>query len=323
VLKQLSVFSRSSARKWPLAAYLFVGFLAGATYVGFDLVSEAKLEQGTLKGPLASAHSLIDHLIPVLAGTLLGLSVYHLRLRARLSAAEEAAERAEALRVRLLKVERDQAVWVLAAAVLHELNNPLHALGLLLDEYQACAGDEAQRAELVERAHAQVRRALAHLETLRSMQGNGEPEDRSIALDGVLSALASDVTTLAHADGVVVRAECPTPVHVTADPSYLRAILENLLDNSLHSLRSAHGGTVTMKLSTEAGRAVVSVVDDGPELDPTVRATLFDPLRTTKSHGLGLGLPIARALARAMHGELSLEATTHKSFRLELPLGDT
>ena len=312
----------SARKEWPLAAYLSLGVVFGATYVGFDLVSEAKLEHGTLTGFFASAHYLIDHLIPVLAGGLLGSSVYHLRLRARLSAAEEAAERAEALRVRLLKVERDQAVWVLAAAVLHELNNPLHALGLLLDEYQTQAGDEAQRAELVERAHAQVRRALAHLETLRSMQGNGEPEDRSIALDGMLAALASDVTGLCDADGVVVRAECPVPVQVTADPSYLRAILENLLDNSLHSLRAAQGGTVTMKLSTEAGRAIVSVMDDGPALDPDVRATLFDPLRTTKSHGLGLGLPIARALARAMHGELSLEATPHKSFRLELPLGD-
>jgi signal transduction histidine kinase len=218
-----------------------------------------------------------------------------------------------------LKVERDQAVWVLAAAVLHELNNPLHALGLLLDEYQACADDSAQRAELVERAHAQVRRALAHLETLRSMQGSGEPEAQPIALDRVLGSLAADVSALGET-AVLVRAECPAQVMIDADPGYLRAILENLLDNSLHSLRAVPGGVVTLTLSTEADRAVVRVIDDGPALDPSVRATLFDPLRTTKSHGLGLGLPIARALARAMHGELSLDATAEKSFRLELPL---
>jgi len=312
----------SPRKEWPLAIYVLLGVLAGATYVGFDLVSEAKLTSGTLTGPLASAHYLFDHLLPVLAGGLIGLSIYQLRLRARLSAAEEAAGRAEALRTRLLKVERDQAVWVLAAAVLHELNNPLHALGLLLDEYQACEGDSAQRAELVERAHVQVRRALAHLETLRSMQGNGEPEAQPIALDRVLGALAADVSALGET-AVLVRAECPEHVMISADPGYLRAILENLLDNSLHSLRAAQGGIVTMTLSTEASRAIVHVVDDGPELDPNVRATLFDPLRTTKSHGLGLGLPIARALARAMHGELSLDSGTEKSFRLELPLAGT
>ena len=313
----------STRKEWPLASYLLFGVLAGGIYVGFDLVSEAKLGAGTLTGPLASAHYLIDHLIPVLAGGLLGLSIYQLRLRARLAAAEEAASRAEALRARLLKVERDQAVWVLAAAVLHELNNPLHALGLLLDEYQACADDSQQRAELVERAHAQVRRALGHLETLRSMQGSGEPEAQPIALDHLLGSLAADVSALGETS-VLVRAVCPAQVMISADPGYLRAILENLLDNSLHSLRAAErGGIVTMTLSTEAGRAVVQVMDDGPALDPRVRATLFDPLRTTKSHGLGLGLPIARALARAMHGELSLDPAAAKSFRLELPLTES
>lgn len=308
-------------KEWPLAGYVFLGLFAGAIYVGFDLVSEAKLSTGTLTGPWASAHYIVDHLIPVLAGGLIGLSVYQLRLRARLAAAEEAASRAEALRARLLKVERDQAVWVLAAAVLHELNNPLHALGLLLDEYQACADDSAQRAELVERAHAQVRRALGHLETLRSMQGNGEPEAQPIALDRLLGMLAADVSALGEAS-VEVQAACAKPVTISADPGYLRAILENLLDNSLHALRAVPGGVVTMTLSTEAGRAVVHVSDDGPALEPSVRATLFDPLRTTKNHGLGLGLPIARALARAMHGELSLEPSAEKSFRLELPLSE-
>ncbi|HYP87056.1 MAG TPA: HAMP domain-containing sensor histidine kinase [Polyangiaceae bacterium] len=311
----------SRRKEWPLASYVFLGILAGAVYVGFDLISEAKLSVGTLTGSLASAHYLFDHLLPVLAGGSIGFSVYQLRLRARLAAAEEAASRAEALRARLLKVERDQAVWVLAAAVLHELNNPLHALGLLLDEYQACADDVQQRTQLVERAHAQVRRALAHLETLRSMQGNAEPDPQRLALDELLGSLAADVNALGET-AVEVRAECPAHVMVNADPGYLRAILENLLDNSLHSLRAAQGGVVTMTLNLEGGRAVVRVIDNGPALDPRVRSTLFDPLRTTKSHGLGLGLPIARALARAMQGDLSLDSGAGKSFRLELPLSE-
>jgi len=153
------------------------------------------------------------------------------------------------------------------------------------------------------------------------MQGSGEPEAQPISLDRLLGSLAADVSALGETSVQVV-AQCPAPVTISADPGYLRAILENLLDNSLHSLRAAQGGVVTMTLSAEGGRAIVNVADDGPALDPSVRATLFDPLRTTKSHGLGLGLPIARALARAMHGELSLDATTTKSFRLELPISE-
>jgi signal transduction histidine kinase len=307
-------------KKTHLIAYVAVGLLTGLLYVGFDVMSEAKLESGTLTGLQARVHALVDHFTPVLIGAFLGLCLYHLHLRARLSAAEEAASRAEALRVRLHKVERDQAVWVLAAAVLHELNNPLHALGLLLDEYPECESDGERRADIVERARGQAARALSHLRALRSMRTMGEPEVEPVSLDGILSKLAEDVSSLAEADGIVVEVECREPVVACADPIYVRTILESLVDNSLQSLRTASGGSLSIRLEKNEARAVVRIQDDGPPLDPAIRAVLFDPLRSTKTQGLGLGLPIARALARSMHGELALDDAEQKAFRLELPL---
>jgi signal transduction histidine kinase len=88
----------------------------------------------------------------------------------------------------------------------------------------------------------------------------------------------------------------------------------------VHSVRAAGGGIVTIRLAREPGMAVVSVEDDGPPFDERAKDTLFDPLRSTKTHGLGLGLPIARALARAMRGDLALADAGRKAFRLELPL---
>ncbi len=248
------------------------------------------------------------------------MCAHYLRLRAKLAAAEEAAGRTEALRARLQKIERDQAVWVLVAAVLHELNNPLHTLGLLIDEL-AEGGDDAPRDELVQRARSQAGRALAHLEALRGMRSVGEPDLQPLSLDRVVATLATDLGNLAAEDGLVVRVECPHAVVASADPAFVRTILENLLDNSLHALRGSGHGCITMSLAAESGRAVIRISDDGPALDAAVRATLFEPLRTTKKHGLGLGLPIARALARSMRGELSIEESERKAFRLELPLG--
>jgi signal transduction histidine kinase len=305
-----------------LTLYVIAGAVAGAAYVALDVLSEARIRSGTLTGTFERAHTLTDHVFPVLVGGLLGVCAHYLRLRARLFAAEDAASRAEALRIRLQKVERDQAVWVLAAAVLHELNNPLHALVLLLDELVVSQEEELRRVDLIGRARAQADRALSHLKTLRSMRSAGEPEFQRIALDSVLGALADDVGPLAAEDGLVVRLECDEPVLANADPTYVRTILENLVDNSLSSLREQGRGKITIRLGCEDGRAVVRVFDDGPPLEPGVRAALFEPLRTTKTGGLGLGLPIARALARAMRGELSLEDTDGKAFRLELPLRD-
>jgi signal transduction histidine kinase len=318
----------SQPRELRLAAYVALGVLAGAFVVVFDMLSESRIGSGTLTGWLAGAHFIVDHSFPILAGALLGVSAHYLRLRKQLASAQQAAARADALRTRLQKVERDQAVWVLAATVLHELNNPLHALGLLLDELDASgpAGetpDEARRHDLLSRARAQADRALSHLRTLRSMRSLGEPELQRVALDRIASAVVDDVGPLAAEDGLEVRLECAQPVQATADPGYVRTILENLVDNGMHSLRDVGGagktGRITIRVASEDGRAVVRVSDDGPALAPEVRDSLFEPLRSTKTQGLGLGLPIARALARSMRGDLSLDEGASKSFRLELP----
>lgn len=310
-------------REKRLFAYVVSGALLGAVYVALDVASEARIQEGTLRGPLAELH-VLDHILPVLIGGLLGISAHYLRLRRRLFEAEQAAARAEALRSRLLKVERDQAVWVLAASVLHELNNPLHALGLLLDEISSAGIDEARREELVLRARAQADRALQHLRTLSGMRSGGEPEFQRIALDEVARSVASDAAVLGAERGVAVRVECGAPpIEAHADPAYVRTILESLLDNSLQSFAGSTGaspsGVITLTLYATGGRALLRVEDDGVPLPPGARAELFEPFRTTKTHGLGLGLPIARALARAMRGDLSLDETAEKAFVLELP----
>ena len=312
---------RVHATDFRLVLYMLFGALVGAAFVAFDLISEARIGTGTLKGPLGHVHEIVDHVLPIVLGGLLGGSGHYLRLRTQLKAAEEVAARADALRFRLQKVERDQAVWVLVAAILHELKNPLHALGLLLEELGELDLSESQRRTLIERARKQSDRTLSTLGRLRSLRTAEEPRFQEIELDAVLMRLAADARALAVHDGVEVRVDCVRTVRADADPSFVRTIVENLIHNSLQSLRTQGGGRIFIALNVEPGRAVVKVSDDGPPLDPDAARAAFTPLVSTKQHGLGLGLPIARALARAMHGDLWLDDLEHKTFRLELPSG--
>lgn len=299
--------------------YIAIGALFGALYVAFDLVAEARLARGTLTGALAQSHAVVDHLLPIASGALLGLCVYQLRWRKRLHIAEEAAARADALRVRLSRVERDQAVWILAASVLHEMNNPLHALGLLLDEQAACDDDRDRRIELNQRARSQLNRILSPLAALRTLRTGGDPNVRELRLDELVRSVVTELSALAAVDNVRIDVDSKLPLRASADANYVRTILENLLDNSLQALGSKRSGHVSIRLYEEAGSAIVEVEDDGAELPSEMRPVLFDPLRSTKTNGLGLGLPIARALARAMQGDLKLVPQAKKTFRLELP----
>ncbi|GGI44432.1 two-component system OmpR family sensor kinase [Agromyces flavus] len=123
------------------------------------------------------------------------------------------------------------------------------------------------------------------------------------------------------------------PLQITGDESRLRQVLANLLANA--RVHTPEGTKVIVRLQradptpdgTGRGRRVrVTVTDDGPGIDPAVRATLFerfargDASRSRRAGSTGLGLAIVRAVVAAHHGEVSVESEPGRTeFAVELP----
>lgn len=104
-----------------------------------------------------------------------------------------------------------------------------------------------------------------------------------------------------------VRLERVGSEHVNAacDPRKVKQVLMNLLHNAIEA--SPQGGRVTVTVEpTPSGDARVCVRDEGPGLAPEVASRAFDAGVTTKPRGSGLGLTVARALARQHGGEVTL-----------------
>jgi len=303
-----------------LAGRILIGLAVGALYVATDAWLDVRFQRSQTwrLHALVVFHEIIDLVLPLIVGALSGLAVHYLKLRA--AAAAASSQRAEELRGHLHKVERDQAVWVIAASLLHEVRTPLHALGLLLDEVAALpAPAEAERAALIDRARAQSDRLLAHLTALKSLPTVRRPELPSLDVGAFLTAVVRDARALAAPDPIRVVATSEPGVIARASATYLQIILENLIENSLDALRERGGpGSIVVAVTREVDRVVVRVSDDGPGVAADAEALLFEPLRSTKPRGLGIGLSIARALARAMQGDLVLEQRAPATFRVEL-----
>lgn len=106
---------------------------------------------------------------------------------------------------------------------------------------------------------------------------------------------------------------------VCAAGGELNQIWLNLVDNALDAI--ADGGTITLRARHELGRVAVSVIDDGPGIPEAIRARVFEPFFTTKppGQGTGLGLDIARRLARRWDGEITVDSRPgHTEFSVEL-----
>jgi signal transduction histidine kinase len=308
--------------KGTLVAYVSVGLALGAAYAFANTAFDALAREGPLVTALQAMHAFVDRVIPVIAGGLLGVAVHYGQRRLELARAE--ARRADEVTTRLLKVERDQAVWVVVASTLHEVKNPLHSLGLLLDDLGATVPPGDATADILARAGAQMERIKESLAQLRALAEGARPAIGAVALDQIVGDLLRDVSPIAQRDGIVLEIESAPRVRASGDPNFVRIILENLVGNSLDVLRARGGaGRVGISVSQGDGEALVRIHDDGPGIDVAVGESLFEPLATTNARGLGLGLSIARALARAMRGEVIHEKTGagawSTTFLLRLP----
>jgi two-component system OmpR family sensor kinase len=111
---------------------------------------------------------------------------------------------------------------------------------------------------------------------------------------------------------------------VRADPVRASQILTNLLDNARR--HTGTSGTVTVTITADELTATVVVANTGPAVPAAERERIFGRLvrlqgaRDRDTGGAGLGLPIARGLARAHHGDLVCDPRQDgASFRLTLP----
>lgn len=294
----------------PLWVYALVGLAGGAAYAAANTVFDILDRSKPLVATLAAVHGFVDRGVPLLVGVLLGVAVHYWRLTRE--QARGLARRAEDLGRRLAHVERDQAVWVVATSTLHEVRNPIHTLGLLLDEIAALedgspeVDDAPTRAELLAQARAQMKRVDEAIAALRGLGRGAPPTLGSVELAPLAHDVAAESNAARGRAAIAVEVDPALLAH--GDAGFVRIILENLLKNSTDAVSEARSGKVLVRGAKRGDRTVLQVLDNGPGIAAGKEDDVFEPLATSKAHGMGLGLAISKALARSMQGDLRIGA---------------
>lgn len=284
--------------KSPLTIVL--GFFVGLVLASLDHILPPT---SYANGPTMWVIVFVDWVAPPMAGILIaGALIYAQRARS-LHEAERAA--AEVLAERLAGTERRQAIWVVAAAVAHDLKNPLHNLQLLVEEAKD-EQDPALRKELLERIRENVMRASDRIgELSRAGQLHNDSVDRLVDLSGTLDELRQRLSPTVQATRATLDIDCPRGLAVRGDAHALRSAVENVAANALEALQArGAGGTLALKAERHDGVVELLVQDNGPGIPAHLRDRLFAPF-SSGHNGTGLGLAIARALARAGGGDLT------------------
>lgn len=229
------------------------------------------------------------------------------------------------------------AAGEMAAALAHELNQPLTALGAYgkACEFLLERGESGEVLKgAIQRMIAESGRAADVVRRLRDFFRTGAMKLEAVDAGQLVSGISQQFFSQLREHGVELKVGEIPPLAVLADRLQLELVLRNLLANALEAVQERPAGARRITLSAQrldgkrrpgqaplrGGCLQLSVEDSGTGVSAALAARLFEPFVSSKASGLGLGLVLSRAIMEAHGGSLWAEVGEHGIFRLALPL---
>jgi len=249
-------------------------------------------------------------------------------VRARNAELERTLARLRDTQSQLVHSEKMNALGVLTAGLLHEINNPLNFTLSALHVAHRLAPSASGLGEVLDdigQGMGRIRDLVNDL-ALFAHKPSGDRRERVELATALTPALRLTAHELA---GIIVDSDLPATAAVTGSCVRLSQVFMNLLINSARALRTVpdRAGRITVAATVANGRVRVSVHDNGPGIPPEVMPRIFEPFFTTREpgQGTGLGLSICHAIIADLGGTISVhsEAGRWTELAFELPLAAT
>jgi signal transduction histidine kinase len=238
---------------------------------------------------------------------------------------EQALRDAEAELARTLRLA---TVAELAAAIAHEVNQPLAAITA---NGSACLRSLAHQPPMLDTAReaavcivADGHRAGDVIARIRALFNKEEPNQLLFNINDTVQHVVDLSRGAIDRQRVVARTELwASPLLVMGDPVQLQQVMVNLVTNALEAMTGIADRPRLLTIRSEVngeGAVAVTVEDSGRGLDPAQVSRIFDSFYTTKPDGIGVGLAISRSIIEAHGGSLWAAPGTEYGARVGLSL---
>jgi len=218
------------------------------------------------------------------------------------------------------QAERMVAIGQMGGGIAHELRNPLNVLQTSLYLLKNSAQlDNAKRESHMERMQRQISLANRTISALSEFTRLGPPAKKTFAIASWLEETIRD--NFPERTGEIQVLIEPRDLKVSADGAQLGIAVRNLIANAMEAM--GNKGSVRIEVGRlprpEEG-IFIDVIDQGPGIPEAIQARLLEPLFTTKTRGLGLGLALVRSILERHGGSVQIKSSSSEGsvFRLKL-----
>lgn len=240
-------------------------------------------------------------------------------------------ERERSQQAELARVSRLNTMGEMAAALAHELGQPLAAtLNYLHGCQLRLVGGDYDR-ELFDSAISQ---AIYHAEQaggivrhVRQFVRKHEPESVLVSLNALIEQMLSFLEFERRQSRCTWKLElAPELPSVWVDPLEIKQVMVNLLKNAFEAMSELlpEARLIDIGTSHQGGFVEVTVSDRGPGISKTKLTQIFNPFYTTKPNGMGLGLAVCRSIVESHGGRLTVSRNVHggAGFAFTLPISE-
>ena len=214
------------------------------------------------------------------------------------------------------RAERLATLGEMAAAVAHEVRNPLGAIKLYVSLVKQDLEELGGSLDLVN----QIDRSITSLDRVVSniLQFSSDKDDE-VAPINIHSIINEQIVTLKNISGEGLRIvqELSGNPFLCANEHSLRQVFYNLFYNAMQALKDQ--GELRVQVEDFESDVKITVSDDGPGVAEEVMEKVFDPFVTTRQEGTGLGLAIVKKIVTQHGGQISVRNDKGAVFEIVLP----
>lgn len=234
---------------------------------------------------------------------------------------EEVEELREQLQRKEEEIKRSERLAMLgetAAALAHEVRNPLGAITLFLSMLKSDVDDRPQAIELVD----EIEKSVASLDHVVSnvlhFAKSSKLQRGPVNIHSVLREVHTHFASL-YAPAATIELAVQGNPFVVADDQALRQCLYNIITNALQV--TGYRGTIRIAADdrSDSEGVVITVSDDGPGVPEQMRSRIFEPFTSGRSGGTGLGLSIVKRIIEAHGGTITVANMPGAEFTISLP----